>query len=173
MHSIILQHSALKRLESLAWKRAAIKTQMICLTSFFCSCEYASDIFPHVFSPTGGFVPKTVERGQKNIGRREIWKKCKGREIKRGRTWGQCGCHQRRKSAITVMVTDSVQWTRHTSSAIGKMTPAPVWNPWSFHLREIDAFIKRNYVVITHTSWHCYSRFVKKYLLAWWGQSSN
>ena len=55
-------------LESLAWKRAAIKTQMICLTSFFCSCEYASDIFPHVFSPTGGFVPKTVERGQKNMG---------------------------------------------------------------------------------------------------------
>ena len=143
MHSIILQHSALKRLESLAWKRAAIKTQMICLTSFFCSCEYASDIFPHVFSPTGGFVPKTVERGQKKHGRRKIWKKCKGREIKRSSTWGQCGCHQRRKSAITVMVTDSVQWTRHTSSAIGKMTPAPVWNPWSFHLRELDAFIKR------------------------------
>ena len=81
MHSIILQHSALKRLESLAWKRAAIKTQMICLTSFFCSCEYESDIFPHVFSPTGGFVPKTVERGQKNMGGRKY-----GRSAKEGRS---------------------------------------------------------------------------------------
>ena len=129
--------------------------------------------FPTCFQPNRRLRAKNSRAGAEKHGRRKIWKKCKGREIKRGSTWGQCGCHQRRKSAITVMVTDSVQWTRHTSSAIGKMTPAPVWNPWSFHLRELDAFIKRNYVVITHTSWHCYSRFVKKYLLSWWCQCSN
>ena len=98
--------------------------------------------FPTCFQPNRRLRAKNSRAGAEKHGRRKIWKKCKGSEIKRGSTWGQCGCHQRRKSAITVMVTDSVQWTRHTSSAIGKMTPAPVWNPWSFHLRELDAFIK-------------------------------
>ena len=54
-----------EQVDRLTQKRAAIKIQMICLTSFFSSCEYTSDIFPRLFRPPPGCVPKRGDGGGK------------------------------------------------------------------------------------------------------------
>ena len=49
-------------------KRAAVKIQMICLTSFFLSCEYTSDIFPRLFRPPPAVCQKLRQKnGEENI----------------------------------------------------------------------------------------------------------
>ena len=172
MHSIILQHSALKRLESLAWKRAAIKTQMICLTSFFCSCEYASDIFPHVFSPTGGFVPKTVERGTKKQEEENMEEVQRKRDQERQHVrpvWmsseAKVGDHGHGDRLCPVdKAHQQRHWENDTSSSL-KSLIFPSQGAWRLHKTKLCCHHSHKR--------HCYSRFVKKYLLSWWCQYSN
>ena len=114
--------------------------------------------FPTSFQPRS----RAVCQKQATERRQKILKKC----MRRQRTH-ESGCHQRGKSGKAGSRSSSRHgdrvWPPPPPAPFGKMTQAPAWNPWSFHLRGKPSW-KETVLLLTlkHTKrmkpdnhWHC------------------
>ena len=99
--------------ECLPYKRGAIKTQMICLTSFFCSCEYTGDIFPRLFrQPPPAVCQKQATWREKKILKKCIRSRCR-RAVWEWMSSERKSSKQDRDHPAAVMVTDPDQRHQH------------------------------------------------------------